>query len=150
MNKIVLVFAVTLLCVYADVNTLNYKNPNNDIPILRYDNDNQGEQGYQWAYESGDGTAAQERGFLKDPDSPSAQGSFNFVAPDGQQFSIQYTADENGFLPQGAHIPTPPPIPEEILKGLQQNEADEARGIFDDGQYRPEASPQQQYQRKNY
>lgn len=42
-------------------------------------------------------------------------------------------------MPQGAHIPTPPPIPEEIQRAIEKNLADEARGIVDDGQYRPGA-----------
>lgn len=66
-------------------------------------------------------------------------GSFSYTAPDGQQISISYTADQNGFLPQGAHLPTPPPIPEEIQRAIEQNLADEARGIVDDGQYKPGA-----------
>lgn len=124
-------------------------NPNNNVPIVKYESENNGEAGYRYAYETGDGTAANEAGYLKDPDSPTAQGGFAFTAPDGQRFEVTYTADENGFLPQGAHIPTPPPIPVEILKALEQNAADEARGIVDDGQYHPQMSPAQQYQQQN-
>lgn len=51
----------------------------------------------------------------------SASGSFSYTAPDGQLIEVTYTADENGFVPQGAHLPTPPPIPDEIAKSLQQN-----------------------------
>lgn len=34
--------------------------------------------------------------------------------------NVEYTADEGGFRATGEHIPTPPPIPEEIQKGLEQ------------------------------
>ncbi|XP_065160865.1 cuticle protein CP14.6-like [Atheta coriaria] len=133
---------------YQNNNNQQY-NSNNNARILRYDSENNGEQGYKYAYETDDGTSAQEQGYLKDADTAAAQGSYQFVAPDGQQFSITYTADENGYQPQGAHIPTPPPIPADILKGLEQNREEEARGIFDDGQYRPDAAPHQQYNQRN-
>ena len=47
-----------------------------------------------------------------------AQGSYSYTAPDGTRITITYTADENGFVPQGDHLPTPPPIPPEIQKAL--------------------------------
>lgn len=51
------------------------------------------------------------------------EGGFHFTAPEGGQYAIQYVADENGFRPQGAHIPTPPPIPDAILRSLEYNAA---------------------------
>nr|AWK28317.1 cuticular protein [Nilaparvata lugens] len=111
------------------------------IPIISQTNQpNLGDGSYSWSYESGNGIRAQEQGAQKPgPEGPgtAAQGAFSYTGTDGQTYSITYTADENGFVPQGAHLPTPPPIPEEILKALEKNAADEAAGIFDDGQYKP-------------
>lgn len=82
------------------------------------------------SYETGNGIKAQEEGYLKQevPEGPGevAQGSYSYTDPDGNQVSVQYTADENGFVPQGAHLPTPHPIPPEILKVIEQNAAEEA------------------------
>ncbi|EFA00925.1 pupal cuticle protein 20 [Tribolium castaneum] len=115
------------------------------VPILRFENNVNGDGTYNFAYETGDGVQAQEEGYLKNAGSQdeaqAAQGSFSYTAPDGQQISLTYTADENGFQPQGEHLPTPPPIPEAILKSLQFNQEEEARGVVDDGQYREQ--PQQ-------
>lgn len=50
-------------------------------------------------------------------------GSFLYNSPDGQEINVKYTADENGFHPQGTHLPTPPPIPAAILRALEWNAA---------------------------
>lgn len=60
-------------------------------------------------------------------------GSFSYTGPDGVQYSITYTADEEGFHPQGAHLPTPPPIPPEIQRGVELSLAAEARGENQNG-----------------
>ncbi|XP_057671885.1 pupal cuticle protein 20-like [Diorhabda carinulata] len=112
------------------------------IPILRYGNDpNRGDGSYNYFYETGNGIVAEERGFLK-PLGPEgtqeADGGYSYTAPNGQRISLQYTADENGFRPVGAHLPTPPPIPDAILRSLERNRNEESRGGYtDDGQYRP-------------
>lgn len=51
---------------------------------------------------------------LKDPETgkPSPvivqQGEFVYTSPEGQQIRTSYIADENGFQPQGAHLPVAP------------------------------------------
>lgn len=60
--------------------------------------------------------AAPEEGSLQ------VSGSYSYVGDDGQTYTVTYTADENGYHAEGAHLPTPPPIPEAILKSLQLND----------------------------
>lgn len=79
-------------------------------------------------YETGNGIKAQETG-RSQGDSEAVQGAFSYTGPDGQQYSVSYVADENGFRAVGDHLPTPPPIPEAILRSIQQNEKDEANGF---------------------
>ncbi|CAG9564253.1 unnamed protein product [Danaus chrysippus] len=91
--------------------------------ILRYDNE-QDDQGWHYAYETSDGIKAEQNGrvipgSVPEQGSLAVTGSFSYIGDDGQTYSVSYTADENGFHPSGDHLPTPPPIPEEILKSLQ-------------------------------
>lgn len=56
-------------------------------------------------------------------DAEEVQGSFQYQAPDGTAISLTYIANEDGFQPQGDHLPTPPPIPAAILRALEWLEA---------------------------
>ncbi|XP_019867105.2 endocuticle structural glycoprotein SgAbd-4-like [Aethina tumida] len=82
---------------------------------------------YQWSYESENGIRAQERGQVKGQGPEGgimdAQGDFSYTAPDGTPIALQYVANEGGFQPQGAHLPTAPPIPEAIQRALAYNAA---------------------------
>nr|XP_017014530.2 pupal cuticle protein Edg-78E-like [Drosophila takahashii] len=70
---------------------------------------------YNYAYETSNGIAAQESGY----GGAHATGGFSWYSPEGQLVQISYLADENGYQPQGALLPTPPPIPAAILKSLE-------------------------------
>lgn len=95
------------------------------IPILKY-NKEQGEDGsYKTEYQTGNNIVHEESGYLKDFDAhPNGvlvqQGAYSYEAPDGQVIHVQYTADERGFRVTGDHLPTEPPIPEGIRKGLEE------------------------------
>ncbi|KAK2588166.1 hypothetical protein KPH14_004210 [Odynerus spinipes] len=80
---------------------------------------------YTWSYETENGISASETGRPK-PGAPgqqaeAVQGRFSYTAPDGTPIQLDYVADENGFRPTGAHLPTPPPIPEAIRRALAAN-----------------------------
>lgn len=67
---------------------------------------------YIYSYETSNGIRAEQRGFLKNPGTPGEaqvmQGSYSYTGPDGVVYTISYIADENGFRPEGAHIPSAP------------------------------------------
>ncbi|XP_037940106.1 endocuticle structural protein SgAbd-6-like [Teleopsis dalmanni] len=77
--------------------------------ILRYDNENIGVDGYNFGFETSDGVTRQEEAQLKNAgtenEAISVRGSVSWVAPDGQTYTLNYIADENGFQPQGDHLP---------------------------------------------
>ncbi|XP_054262093.1 endocuticle structural glycoprotein SgAbd-4-like [Macrosteles quadrilineatus] len=99
------------------------------IPILKSEQEGPNPDGsYRWAYETGNEIVAEEKGYVKNAGNPEqetqvAEGSYSYTAPDGTRISVTYVADENGFVPVGDHLPTPPPIPEAILKALAYIEA---------------------------
>ncbi|KAJ8920788.1 hypothetical protein NQ315_004929 [Exocentrus adspersus] len=82
---------------------------------------------YDFAFETQNGIAVQESGALgpAGPEGPAiaATGSYQYTSPEGLPVQISYRADENGFQPIGNVLPTPPPIPEAILRSLEYNAA---------------------------
>ncbi|EDV95671.1 larval cuticle protein 65Ag1 [Drosophila grimshawi] len=79
-----------------------------DVEIVRQ-NSEVGPESYIFSLETSDGTKKEEEGHLKNAGSEneaiSVKGSYSFVADDGQTYVVNYTADENGFQPEGAHLP---------------------------------------------
>ena len=64
---------------------------------------------YADSFESENGISVSESGQPEDDDSYSVSGQFSYTAPDGVTYTVVYTAGEDGFQPQGDHLPTPVP-----------------------------------------
>ncbi|KMQ97686.1 endocuticle structural glycoprotein bd-1-like protein [Lasius niger] len=94
------------------------------IGIRSQQKDTSPDGSYTFSYETENGISVSESGYPQagpQGQTEVVQGRFSYPAPDGTPITIEYTADENGFHAQGAHIPTPPPIPEAIRRALAAN-----------------------------
>jgi len=96
---------------------------NEDVVILRSEFEDKGDGTFSWASETSDGTKHEQSGYLKnvgtENEGISISGSYQYYSPEGDLYSLKYLADENGFQPEGSHLPTPPPVPEAIQKALE-------------------------------
>ncbi|XP_017785779.1 PREDICTED: endocuticle structural glycoprotein SgAbd-2-like [Nicrophorus vespilloides] len=115
-----IIFSFLLLSAISYATSQRY---GNNIPIIKYNYDPRPDGSYTYEYETGNGIVANENGYPKGSDSQVKQGSYSYTGPDGNRYTINYIADEDGFRAQGAHLPTAPPIPDAILKSLQYNAA---------------------------
>ncbi|XP_058828568.1 pupal cuticle protein Edg-78E-like [Topomyia yanbarensis] len=87
--------------------------------ILTQENSIEPDGKFAWKFSTSNGIQAEESG----QGGQSVQGSASWVGDDGVPIVLTYTADENGYHPQGVHLPTPPPIPDYILRALKYIEA---------------------------
>lgn len=116
------------------------------------------------SYETANGIVAQEEGYLKNAGNPDAeaqevQGSYQYTADDGTPIAVSYIANENGFQPQGEHLPTPPPVPPAIQRALdyiaanpQPEEQQQQQQQYEQAPYAKRNTQQQlyrPYQRRN-
>ena len=118
---------ITLLLVALNYSSARPQSTPAVDPIVSYSQSNDGSGNYQYAYETGSGIKENASGSLKDVKVQKTDdkgqvigvedgkavvqtGQYSYTAPDGQLIQLTYVADENGFQPKGAHLPTPPPV----------------------------------------
>ncbi|KAG7205051.1 hypothetical protein KM043_005431 [Ampulex compressa] len=85
--------------------------PQEVVVVKETPSDNIGLGEYNFGYELSNGESRQESAHLvnagTENEALAVQGSFSFVDPvTNQRYTVNYVADENGFQPQGEHIPS--------------------------------------------
>lgn len=73
------------------------------------------------------GAKPEERGTVQ-------RGSYSYTAPDGTPITVTWVADENGFQATGSHLPVAPPMPDHVVKMLDDLRAS---GALDRQTYTP-------------
>lgn len=62
-------------------------------------------------YETSNGISHEEQGHVvnagAENEAIAVSGSFKYTGADGVTYTVNYVADENGFQPEGAHLPVP-------------------------------------------
>ncbi|XP_047469309.1 cuticle protein AMP1A-like isoform X2 [Penaeus chinensis] len=103
-----------------------------EIAILRDDRVIEDDGRYNFDMETANGIVMSESGSpVGDEGAINSAGSFSYTAPDGTDIHLQYVADENGFQPQGDHLPVAPefphPIPDFVLRQIEFAKEEDAR-----------------------
>ncbi|XP_055846886.1 pupal cuticle protein Edg-78E-like [Episyrphus balteatus] len=88
--------------------------PSADFKIL--ENDITPEGAFRYAFQTANGIEANSAG-----DANVISGSWKYISPEGQTIVMSYTADGEGYHPKGDLLPTPPPVPEAIIRSIEWN-----------------------------
>merc|ERR1712055_893379 len=107
------------------------------IAILRQEITGEGAN-FNRLFEAENGILVEESASAGSAGQASFAGGYSYVDENGGTVSIRYVADENGFQPQGDHLPQQVqaihPIPEHVFELLRIAEEQRAQGIQFDNQ----------------
>ncbi|XP_023171466.2 cuticle protein 2 [Drosophila hydei] len=109
------------------------------IPIVRSDYESDTSGNYNFGFDTGNGIHRDETGEFKGGwphGSLGVRGSYSYTGDDGQQYTVNYKADKNGFQAEGAHLPTSPSLPNEH----HQHRSGSSAGAYHGGAYHGSAS----------
>ncbi|XP_037780129.1 cuticle protein CP14.6-like [Penaeus monodon] len=108
------------------------------IPILKDDRVHEEDGTYSFDFETGNGISFSQAGSPDgDEDAVIKAGEYSYTAPDGTEIHLRFVADDNGFQPEGDHLPVAPefphPIPQFVLDQIAKAaEEDAARADSDE------------------
>ncbi|KAK3908379.1 Endocuticle structural glycoprotein SgAbd-1 [Frankliniella fusca] len=90
------------------------------IVDMAFDMDEPGR--YLYHFKTNNGIAMMEQAALE-KDAGKVQGAYEWTSPEGQNYKVEYVADELGFHPVAAHLPVAPEVPVAIQRSLEWNAA---------------------------
>ncbi|XP_047469451.1 larval cuticle protein LCP-17-like [Penaeus chinensis] len=108
------------------------------VPILKDDRVQEDDGTYSFDFETGNGISFSQAGSPDgDEDAVIKAGEYSYTAPDGTEIHLRFVADDNGFQPEGDHLPVAPefphPIPQFVLDQIAfAAEEDAARADSDE------------------
>ncbi|XP_063610592.1 cuticle protein CP14.6-like [Penaeus indicus] len=108
------------------------------VPILKDDRVQEDDGTYSFDFETGNGISFSQAGSPDgDEDAVIKAGEYSYTAPDGTEIRLRFVADDNGFQPEGDHLPVAPefphPIPQFVLDQIAKAaEEDAARADSDE------------------
>ncbi|CAG9810015.1 unnamed protein product [Chironomus riparius] len=110
------VLAVALTCISA---APQGQSTDGQAQTLSNTSSDDGVGNFAYAFETSNSIKAEAKGSLKqlkdDQGKETAgevqQGSYSWTDASGTTYEVKWIADENGFQPQGAHLPTTPKAP---------------------------------------
>ncbi|XP_017839931.1 larval cuticle protein LCP-30 isoform X2 [Drosophila busckii] len=85
---------------------------------------------YDHAFLTENGIYGEEQAKLHHAGGTHAKGYYEYTGDDGKLYRVNYHSNDGGFMPEGEHIPTPPPIPDAIARALKY--VDEQRKVNGD------------------
>ncbi|EDW01010.1 larval cuticle protein LCP-30 [Drosophila grimshawi] len=90
---------------------------------------------YDHAFLTENGIYGEEQAKLHHEGGTHAKGYYEYTGDDGKLYRVNYASNDGGFMPEGEHIPTPPPIPEAIARALkyveEQHKANGNKPLYD-------------------
>ncbi|XP_055611757.1 cuticle protein CP14.6-like [Uranotaenia lowii] len=114
-SKLIVLTTLVVLSVAAPQRRVAAGGPESQAVILSQDQNLDPSGAYNYRYETSNGISAQQSSF----DGANAAGEYSYTGTDGNLYRVVYTADTQGFQAQGNHLPVEPPVPDHVLKGLE-------------------------------